>query len=71
LSEILVLENLIRCNKLKTYENDKIAQNGQVAKSGLNKSMTDAALGRFVKILEWGAPNLGKRVIKIGPKGTS
>ncbi len=36
--------------------------NRQAAKSGLNKSMTDAALGQFVKILAWVAFKLGKGV---------
>lgn len=69
--EDLALKNLIRRNKLKTDAQGKITTNGQSAKSGLNKSMTDAALGQFVKILEWVAFKLGKRVIKVDPKGTS
>jgi putative transposase len=62
--EDLQLKNLIRRNKVKTDESGKITANGQAAKSGLNKSLTDAALGQFVKILEWVAFKLGKRVIK-------
>jgi putative transposase len=69
--EDLALKNLIRRNKLKTDENGKIMPNGQAAKSGLNKSMTDAALGQFVEILEWVAFKLGKRVLKVDPRGTS
>jgi putative transposase len=69
--EDLALKNLIRRNKLKTDEDGKIMPNGQAAKSGLNKSMTDAALGQFVKILEWVAFKLGKRVLKVDPRGTS
>ncbi len=69
--EDLALKNLIRRNKLKTDESGKITPNGQAASSGLNKSMTDAALGQFVKILEWVAFKLGKRAIKIDPRGTS
>lgn len=69
--EDLALKNLIRRNKLKTDDDGKITQNGQSAKSGLNKSMTDAALGQFVKILQWVAFKLGKRVIKVDPRGTS
>jgi putative transposase len=69
--EDLALKNLIRRNKLKTDEEGKITQNGQAAKSGLNKSMTDAALGQFVNILEWAAFKLGKRVMKVDPRGTS
>jgi putative transposase len=69
--EDLALKNLIRRNKLKTDEDGKIMPNGQAAKSGLNKSMTDAALGQFVNILEWVAFKLGKRVMKVDPRGTS
>ncbi|GET44551.1 transposase [Microseira wollei NIES-4236] len=69
--EDLALKNLIRRNQLKTNSDGKIMPNGQAAKSGLNKSMTDAALGQFVKILEWVAFKLGKRVLKVDPSGTS
>lgn len=69
--EDLALKNLIRRNKLKTDDDGKITVNGQAAKSGLNKSMTDAALGQFVNILQWVAFKLGKRVIKVDPRGTS
>jgi putative transposase len=69
--EDLALKNLIRRNQLKTDEDGKIMPNGQAAKSGLNKSMTDAALGQFVKILQWVAFKLGKRVLKVDPRGTS
>jgi putative transposase len=70
--EDLQLKNLIRRNKLKTDDAGKIAANGQAAKSGLNKSMTDAALGQFLnQVLPWVSFKLGKRVIKVDPKGTS
>ena len=48
-----------------------IVPNGQSAKSGLNKSLTDAAFGQFMQVLEWVGFKLGKRVIKINPAGTS
>ncbi len=69
--EDLSLGGLIRRNKLKTDESGKITTNGQAAKSGLNKSMTDAALGQFAQVLKWVAQKLGKRVIEVDPKGTS
>jgi putative transposase len=69
--EDLKLGGLIRRNKLKTDEAGKITTNGQAAKSGLNKSMTDAALGQFAQTLKWVAQKLGKRVIEVDPKGTS
>ena len=68
--EDLSLKNLIRRNRPK-IENGKFIANGQAAKSGLNKSLTDAALGQFVRVLEWVAFKLGKRVIQIDPRGTS
>ena len=69
--EDLSLRNIIRRNKLKTDDAGKITTNGQSAKSGLNKSMTDAALGQFAQVLKWVAQKLGKRVIEVDPKGTS
>ncbi len=69
--EDLSLGGLIRRNKLKTDDTGKITANGQAAKSGLNKSMTDAALGQFAQVLKWVAQKLGKRVIEVDPKGTS
>ena len=68
--ENLQLPNLIRKNKPKAVDG-QFVPNGQSAKSGLNKSMTDAALGQFVKILKWVAFKLGKRVIEVDPRGTS
>ena len=68
--EDLQLKNLIRKNKPKVVDG-AFAPNGQSAKSGLNKSMTDAALGKFVKVLEWVAFKLSKRVIKVDPRRTS
>jgi putative transposase len=69
--EDLSLRNIIRRNKLKTDGTGKITANGQAAKSGLNKSMTDVALGQFANVLKWVAQKLGKRVIEVNPKGTS
>jgi len=45
--------------------------NGQAAKSGLNLSLGDAAFHQFVKVLQWVAFKLGKRVIPVDPWGTS
>jgi putative transposase len=69
--EDLSLRNIIRRNKLKTDAAGNITTNGQAAKSGLNKSMTDAALGQFAQVLRWVAQKLGKRVMMVDPKGTS
>lgn len=77
--EELSLKNMIRRNKPKQLalsvvegnQNGEYLPNGQAAKSGLNKSFVDAAHGQFVRILEWVAWKLGKRVVKIDPWGTS
>ncbi|MEG3871745.1 transposase, partial [Microcoleus sp. Z1_B5] len=45
--------------------------NGQSAKSGLNKSMLDAAHGQFASVLKYVAGKLGKSVLFVDPKGTS
>ncbi len=41
------------------------------AKSGLNKSILDAAHGQFAKVLKYVAWKLGKSVLFVDPKGTS
>ncbi|MDJ0519705.1 MAG: zinc ribbon domain-containing protein, partial [Trichodesmium sp. MO_231.B1] len=41
------------------------------AKSGLNKSLQDAATINSLDVLQYIAWKLGKRVVKVDPKGTS
>lgn len=65
------ISNLVRRCKAKLGHNGQFLPNGQSAKSGLNKSLQDAAFGQFIQILEYVAWKLGKRVIKVDPKGTS
>ena len=69
--EDLQITNLMRRCKAKLGDNGQFLANGQSAKSGLNKSLQDAAFGQFVQVLEYVASKLGKRVIKVDPKGTS
>ncbi|WP_445246978.1 RNA-guided endonuclease InsQ/TnpB family protein [Microcoleus sp. OTE_8_concoct_300] len=77
--EVLVVEdlsvkNLTRRAKPKTdSENGNLVYlpNGQSAKSGLNKSMLDAAHGQFASVLKYVAGKLGKTVLFVDPKGTS
>ncbi|NES65486.1 MAG: transposase [Okeania sp. SIO2D1] len=69
--EDLLLANLVRRCKAKLGENGQFLPNGQSAKSGLNKSLQDAAFGQFIQVLEYVAWKLGKRVVKVDPKGTS
>ena len=69
--EDLQIANLVRRCKAKLGDNGQFFPNGQSAKSGLNKSLHDAAFGQFVQILEYVAWKLGQRIIKVDPKGTS
>jgi putative transposase len=72
--EDLRIENLTRGVKPKSdIENGNLIYlpNGQAAKSGLNKSMLDAAHGQFVTVLKYVAWKLGKTVLFVDPKGTS
>jgi putative transposase len=69
--EDLKIKNISRRCKSKKDEKGKFLPNGQKAKSGLNKSIQDAAWGIFFNLLEYKAENAGKRVVKVNPKGTS
>jgi putative transposase len=69
--EDLKLKNLTRRAKPKISNDGEWLPNGQSAKSGLNKSMLDAAHGQFVQVLKWVAWKLGKVVKEVDPRGTS
>ncbi|MEG4863314.1 MULTISPECIES: RNA-guided endonuclease InsQ/TnpB family protein [unclassified Microcoleus] len=72
--EDLSIRNLTRRAKVKTdIDNGNLVYlpNGQAAKSGLNKSMLDAAHGEFATVLKYVAWKLGKSGLFIDPKGTS
>jgi putative transposase len=69
--ENLQLKNLIRRNKPKPDGKGGFLPNRQSQSSGMNKSWLDAGHSSFLKILEWVAWKLGKRVIKVAPWGTS
>ncbi|MFB8797080.1 MAG: transposase [Microcoleus sp.] len=72
--EDLRLKNLTRRAQVKTgIEDGNLVYllNGQAAKSGLNKSMLDAAHGQFAVALKYVAWKLGKSVLFVDPKGTS
>lgn len=45
--------------------------NGATAKSGLNKSISDAGWGQFLSFLTYKAEEAGCRVVKVNPAGTS
>ncbi len=69
--EDLKLKNLTRRAKPKIDNDGTWLPNNQTAKSGLNKSMLDAAHGQFVQVLKFVAWKLGKTVKEVNPKGTS
>lgn len=69
--EDLKLKNLARRCKPKIDNDGTWLPNGQSAKSGLNRSMLDAAHGQFIGVLKFVASKLGKVVREIDPRGTS
>ncbi len=69
--EDLEIKNLLRRCKAKCCDHGQFLPNGQLAKSGQNKSLQDAGFGQFIQVLEYIASKLGKRVIKVNPRGTS
>lgn len=69
--EDLDLKNLTKRNKAKQDETGSFLPNGQAAKSGLNKSWTDAAFGNFFKTLEYIAEKAGAKVVAVKPNYTS
>ncbi len=68
--EDLKIRNMKRKNRPKKIEG-VFVPNGQSAKSGLNKSWSDNAVGQFVEILSQVAKKYGTRIIKVNPRGTS
>jgi Transposase and inactivated derivatives len=74
--DITTLENryITRGAQVKTNIKDGILvylSHGQAAKSGLNKSMLDAARGQFTSVIKYVAVKLGKSAVFVDPKGTS
>jgi len=53
-----------RC-KIKQDDNGKYLHNGQLAKSGLNKSILDACWGKFISMLEYKADWNDKEIIHV------
>ncbi|MCW6051341.1 transposase [Lyngbya sp. CCAP 1446/10] len=69
--EDLNLKGLTKRNKSKQAENGTFLPNGQSAKSGLNKSWSDAAFGNFFTTLDYIASKAGAVVIAKNPAYTS
>ena len=74
--DITTLENryITRRAQVKTNIEDRnlvYLSHNQAAKSGVNKSMLDAADGQFTTVIKYVAVKLGKSVVFVDPKGTS
>lgn len=69
--EDLNLKGLTKRNKVKQTDDGIFLPNGQSAKSGLNKSWSDAAFGNFFTTLEYIAAKAGSVVIAKNPAYTS
>ena len=69
--EKLNLKGLSKRNSPKQDENGNYIPNGQSAKSGLNKSWSDAAFGQFFSILKYKAEKAGAVVIEVDPAYSS
>ncbi|MEM8779402.1 MAG: transposase [Cyanobacteria bacterium P01_G01_bin.49] len=69
--EKLNLKGLSRKNKPVQDDTGKYLPNGQNAKTGLNKSWTDAAFGQFFSIFNYIAEKAGVAVIGVKPNYTS
>jgi putative transposase len=69
--EDLNLKGLTKRNQTKQSEDGTYLPNGQAAKSGLNKSWSDAAFGNFFKTLDYIAEKAGAVVISQKPAYSS
>jgi putative transposase len=69
--EDLNLKGLTKRNKAKQADDGIFLPNGQSAKSGLNKSWSDAAFGNFFTTLNYIAAKAGTVVIAQNPAYTS
>jgi putative transposase len=59
-----------RCKPLLNGEGS-FAPNGQMAKSGLNKSIKDAGWGKFTEMIRWEVESTGSYAIAVNPRNTS
>lgn len=69
--EDLNLKGLRKRNKTKKDHKGNYLPNGQSAKSGLNKSWSDASFGQFFDIFSYIAEKAGAVVKKVNPAYTS
>jgi putative transposase len=70
--QIIVIEDL-KVNNMTRSAKGTLAERGTnvAAKSGLNRSILDAGLAQFIKILTDKAESAGRLIIAVNPKGTS
>jgi IS605 OrfB family transposase len=68
--EDLQINNMVRRCK-PVQEEGVFLPNGQTRKSGLNKSIHDAAWGMFLQMLAYKAESAGKHCIAVDPRNTS
>jgi putative transposase len=69
--ENLQLKNMTRRAKAKQDDQGRWVANGAAAKSGLNKSMLNVALGRFEVLLRYKMQKACKPLLKVAPHHTS
>lgn len=69
--EDLNIKNMSKRAKPIQDESGKFLPNRQAQKSGLNKSINDAAWGIFFEMLIYKAESADKEVRKVNPRGTS
>lgn len=69
--EDLNIKNMSARCQPKQDEAGNFMANGQSRKSGLNKSILDAAWGSFLEILKFKAETAGSLVVAVNPSGTS
>lgn len=69
--EALQVANMKRSPKPKQAEDGSYLPNGAAAKAGLNKSITDAGWGQFLRILADKAESAGRVVVAVNPRHTS
>jgi len=75
-NDIICIEDLsikgmtARCKPVQD-ETGRYLPNGQSRKSGLNRSINDAAWGMFFGMLTFKAENAGRELIRVNPRGTS
>ena len=71
--EDLTIANMVRCAKPKPDPDNpgRFLPNGARAKSGLNRSISDAGWGQFVSMLHAKAEDAGRTWIEVDPRHTS